>query len=94
MRYFCVAALSLALVSAAESPANYRVYGGQDVQSDPLIIETYNRVLAKCIPEAGTPPRGNANTQTLHYNAALRGCLYRHGFIDRGAYAYPTNRLF
>jgi len=88
------AALSLACISAAEAPSNYQVYGGIRVDSDPVLLATYDRALARCFPEAATPPRGALEPRGLYYNAALRACLYRYGFFDRGAYAYPANTLF
>jgi hypothetical protein len=87
-------ALSLACISAAESPSNYRTYEGRPVEGDPVLLSLYARVLDKCAWEARTPPRGTVRTDSLHYNAALRSCLYRQGFLDRGTYAYPATLLF
>ncbi|MBW9053540.1 hypothetical protein [Rhizobium mesosinicum] len=95
MRYFaCIGVvLSLACVSAAEAPSNYQVYGGVRVDSDPVLLHKYDHALGRCEPEA-MGKRGSPDTHGLIYNAALRGCLYRYGFTDRGAYAYPANRPF
>lgn len=94
IRYVAAAILALACVSAAESPRNYSVYAGPDVESDPVILDVYDRVVVKCSTEASVPPRGTEYTASYYYNAALRACLSRHGFIDKGAFAYPSNSLF
>jgi hypothetical protein len=94
LKYVAAAVLGLACVSAAEAPENYSIYAGPTVVSDPVILDIYDRALVKCTAEASTPTRGTEFTTSLYYNAALRACLSRRGFIDRGAYAYPTNRLF
>jgi hypothetical protein len=87
-------ALSLACISAAESPANYRTYSGTQIEQDPVLLAHYERTAQKCSWEASTPPRGNLDTTTLHYNAALRACLYRQGYYDRGGNAYPATLIF
>lgn len=94
VKYVAAAVLGLACVSAAEAPENYSVYGGPAVVSHPIILNVYDNALAKCTAEATTPPRGTEFTGSYYYNAALRACLSRHGFIDNGAFAYPTNSLF
>ncbi|MES5096698.1 hypothetical protein ABUK73_00560 [Agrobacterium sp. BA1120] len=94
IKYVAAAILGLACVSAAESPKNYSVYAGPDVTSDPIILDVYDRALSNCSAEASSPPRGTAYTTSYYYNAALRACLSRHGFIDKGAFAFPTNSLF
>ncbi|NTF07267.1 hypothetical protein G6L37_14055 [Agrobacterium rubi] len=94
IKYVAAAILGLACVSAAESPQNYSVYAGPDVTSDPILVQVYDRALATCTAEASTPPRGTGYNTSLYYNAALRACLSRHGFVDRGQNAYPTNSLF
>ncbi len=95
MKYFaCIGVvLSLACISAAEAPSNYQVYGGVRVDSDPTLLRKYDHALGRCQPEA-LGKRGSPDTNSLLYNAALRGCLYRHGFTDRGAYAYPATNIF
>ena len=95
MRYFaCIGVvLSLACVSAAEAPSNYQVYGGVRVDSDPVLLRKYDHALRRCQPEA-LGYRGSPDTTSLIYNAALRGCLYRYSFIDRGSYAYPATLIF
>ncbi|TDK38764.1 hypothetical protein E2F50_01015 [Rhizobium deserti] len=87
-------ALSLACISAAESPSNYQTYSGLRIAGDPVIEARYHSALRTCIPESATPPHGDLNNHSLRYNAALRACLYRYGFVDRGQYAYPANVIF
>lgn len=87
-------ALSLACISAAEAPANYRTYGGARIEENSVLLAHYDRAVQKCSAEASTPPRGNLDPTTLHYNAALRACLYRQGYFDRGAYSYPATLIF
>lgn len=94
LTYVAAAVLGLACVSAAEAPRNYAIYAGPPVVNDPVILDIYDRALVKCTAEASTPSRGTEFTTSLYYNAALRSCLSRQGFIDRGADAYPTNSLF
>lgn len=94
IKYVAAAILGLACISAAEAPQNYRLYSGPDVTSDPVILSVYDRALDKCTVEASTPPRGTVYHASYYYNAALRACLYRQGFVDRGADAFPTNSLF
>lgn len=95
VKYAIAALLSLACVSAAESPVNYRTYhGGIRVDSDPILLKAYQKALARCVPEASTPPRGNPNMHGLDYNSSLRNCLYRQGYLDRGVYSYPNRDLF
>lgn len=94
IRYVAAAILGLACVSAAESPRNYSVYAGPDVESDPIILDVYDQVVMKCSSEASVPPRGTPETTSYYYNAALRACLSRHGFTDKGAFAYPATSLF
>ncbi len=87
-------ALSLACISAAEAPSNYRTYSGFPVESDPYLVTRFEHALNNCVPEAQTPPRGTPYTASLHYNTALRACLYRQGYVDRGYSAYPANLVF
>jgi hypothetical protein len=93
----CLAALAVALslgcISAAEAPSNYQTYSGIRVDSDPILVQRYDRALSYCQPEAMSY-RGSPDTHSMIYNVALRSCLSRHNFIDRGLYAYPANRLF
>lgn len=88
------AILGALCISAAEAPANYRTYGGGAIESDPLLLSAYDAALRKCVPEALAAPRGNPEPASLHYNAALRACLYRQGFFDRGSFAYPATLVF
>lgn len=94
LKYLAAAVLGLACVSAAEAPQNYSIYAGPPVTSDPVILDIYDQAMVRCTAEASTPPRGTAYASSYYYNAALRACLSRQGFIDNGAYAYPTNSLF
>lgn len=94
IKYVAAAILGLACVSAAEAPQNYRVYAGPDVTSDPVILQVYDHAVANCTYEASTPQRGTLDATPYIYNAALRACLSRHGFSDRGSNAYPTNSVF
>jgi hypothetical protein len=87
-------AFSLACISAAESPSNYQTYKGFRLENDPVLLAAYDSALRRCVPEAETPPRGTPEVTSLHYNAALRACLYRHGFVDRGISAYPATLVF
>ena len=93
-KYIAAALLGLACVSAAEAPQNYRVYAGPDVTSDPIILDIFDRAVMKCTAEASTPPRGAAYTTSTYHTVAVRACLSRQGFVDRGGYAYPYTRLF
>lgn len=94
IRYALGAALSLAFISAAEAPVNFRTYhGAVRVDSDPLLTKAYQKALKRCVPEALSPPSGNANPNSLHYNSALRNCLYRYGYLDRGVYSYPARNI-
>ncbi|MDM9627970.1 hypothetical protein QTL95_18920 [Rhizobium sp. S152] len=85
-------AASLALISAAEAPREWQVAGGVRVDSDPILLARYDHALRYCEPEAEY--RGSINTASLLYVTALRSCLSRQGFTDRGSFAYPANNLF
>ena len=65
-------ALSLACISAAESPANYQTYSGLRIEGNVTVQASYRSALRTCIPEAATPPQGDPNSHSLRYNAALR----------------------
>jgi hypothetical protein len=84
----------IACISAAEAPSNYQTFHGIPVDSNSTDLTRFEIALARCIPEASSWPRGTPDPRSLYYNAALRNCLYRQGFIDRGSYAYPANNLF
>ena len=91
----CVAlgiAASLACISAAEPPQQWQTYGGVRVDSDQRLLQRYDRTFRYCAPEAVR--RGSTNTNSLLYVTALRGCMYRFGITDRGAYAYSANAPF
>jgi hypothetical protein len=83
---------SLACISAAEPPQQWQTYGGVRVDSDQRLLERYDRTYRYCAPEAIR--RGSTDTNSLLYVTALRGCMYRFGITDRGAYAYSANAPF
>ncbi|MDE1158801.1 MAG: hypothetical protein PW791_11080 [Neorhizobium sp.] len=85
---------SLAFVSAAESPSNYQSLSGIRADGDSSTARRYDAALSRCRPEALTPPRGTHETGSLRYSAALRACLYRQGYIDRGSFSYPATLVF
>ncbi|MDK4702774.1 hypothetical protein PH562_11030 [Rhizobium sp. CNPSo 4062] len=88
------AILSLACVSAGEAPSNYQTYhGGIRADSDPVVLARYDRALNHCEPEAYSWRRGSPDANSTLYWLALRNCLYRQGFVDRGVYAYPTTAV-
>jgi hypothetical protein len=95
MRYLAVfgVALSLGCISAAEAPSNYQTYTGVRVDSDPVLLARYDRALSYCERES-VSWRGSPDTRSLRYNTALRNCLYRRSFVDRGYYAYPATQVF
>lgn len=61
-------------------------------RSDQRLLERYDRTYRYCAPEAIR--RGSTDTNSLLYVTALRGCMYRFGITDRGAYAYSANAPF
>ncbi|MBY5750836.1 hypothetical protein E0H51_24520 [Rhizobium leguminosarum bv. viciae] len=87
-------ALSLGCISAAESPSNYQSYSGIRVDTDPVLLARYDKALQRCVPEASSWRRGSPDPRSLYYNAALRNCLYRRSFVDRGVYAYPIPQIY
>ncbi len=88
------AMLSLACVSAGEAPSNYQSYHGIRADSDPVILARYDRALQHCQPEAYSWQRGSPDPNSSMYILALRSCLYRYSFVDRGAFAYPTTAWY
>ncbi|MBX4972421.1 hypothetical protein [Rhizobium lentis] len=87
--------LSFGCISAAESPSNYQSYHGSiRVDTDPVLLAKYDKALRWCVPEAGSLRRGSPDPRSLYYNTALRNCLYRRGFVDRGVYAYPIPEVY
>ena len=88
------ALLSLACVSAGEAPSNYQSYQGIRADSDPVLLARYDRALRCCEPEASSWYRGSPDPNSSMYILALRACLYRHSFVDRGVHAYPTTAVF
>ena len=94
IKYITAAIVALGCISAAEAPSNYSVYAGPPVTSDPVILDVFDRAVAKCSVEASIPLRGTPEYGSSYHTTALRACLSRHGFIDNGAYAFPTNSPF
>lgn len=87
-------ALSLACISAAEAPSNYETYDGVRVDSDPVLLNHYNRVLSYCDREASLPQRGSPDPRSMWHILALRSCLYRYSIVDRGLDSYPANAIW
>lgn len=87
--------LSVGCISAAEAPSNYQSYhGGIRVDTDPVLLARYDKALQRCVPEASSWHRGSPDSQSLQYNTALRSCLSRHSFLDRGVHAYPIPKVY
>jgi hypothetical protein len=85
-------AASLAFISAAEAPQQWQTYGGVRVDSDQRLLTRYYQTYRHCAPEAVR--RGSSDPNSLLYVTALRGCMYRYGITDRGAYSYTANAPF
>ncbi|OWW04534.1 hypothetical protein ATY81_00630 [Rhizobium sp. R72] len=85
-------AASLLAVSAAEAPGQWQTFHGVRMDSDPLLLARFDRAYRYCEPEAVY--RGSPYPTNPWHVTALRSCMYRLGIVDRGAYAYPANRLF
>lgn len=86
--------LSLACISAAEAPSNYETYDGVRIDSDPVLLNQYNRVLNYCDREASLPQRGSPDHRSIWHVLALRSCFYRHNIVDRGLDSYPANAIW
>ncbi len=86
-------ALSLAFISAAEAPSNYETYDGVRIDSDPVLLAQYNKILPYCDWEASLPERGSPDRRSMWHILALRSCLYRHNIVDRGLDSYPANAI-
>src|ERR1700712_74766 len=80
-------ALSFACVSAATAPANYQTYSGVPADSNPSLLAAFNSAEMYCGPEV-TPFRRGSHPVGLGPVLAMRSCLARQNFIDRGVYAY------
>lgn len=80
--------MSLACVSAAASPSDYQTYFGAPVDSSPIILAQFDKAANHCEAEASLPGRGSPDVESYPHIIAVRGCLARYNFIDRGAYAY------
>jgi hypothetical protein len=80
-------ALSLGCISAAESPGDYQYYFGGRVDADPVLASRFDRAVQRCEPEASDPYRGSPDRHSYIHLLAMRNCLARYNFIDRGSYA-------
>lgn len=85
-------AASLACISAAEAPGQWQTYSGVKIDTDPTLQMRFDRTYPHCEQEANR--RASADINSLWHVTALRNCMYRHGIVDRGSYAYPANALF
>ena len=81
------ALLSMATVSAAASPTEYRTYFGSPVDASPVIQGRFDMAADHCEAEASSPARGSPDLGSYAHIVAVRGCLARYNFIDRGAYS-------
>jgi hypothetical protein len=79
--------MSLACISAAESPSDYQYYFGGRVDADPVLAAKFDRAARRCEPEASDYTRGSADQNSYLHLIAMRNCLARYNFIDRGSYA-------
>jgi hypothetical protein len=82
-------ALGLSGCVGADAPSNYQSYFGVRVDSSPQLQQRFDRASRYCQREA--PRRGTTDVASVSYLLAMRSCLARHNFIDRGAYAYPAS---
>lgn len=80
------AVLSMTCVSAAASPSEFQTYFGTPVEASPVISAQFDKAAAHCEAEASSPARGSPNADSYSHIVAVRGCLARYNFIDRGAY--------
>jgi hypothetical protein len=81
-------ALGLSGCVGADSPSNYQSYFGVPVSSSPQLQQKFDRANRYCQREV--PRRGTTDVASVSYLLAMRNCLARHNFIDRGAHAYPA----
>ena len=80
-------AMSLACISAADSPSEYQYYFGGRVDQDPVLAAHFDRAARRCEPEANDIDRGSPDPHSYLHIIAMRSCLARYNFIDRGVYA-------
>ncbi len=80
-------ALSLACVSAAASPGEYQYYFGGPVDQTPTLATKFDRASDYCAVEASRPDRGSSDVHSYIHTVAMRNCLARYNFIDRGVYS-------
>ncbi|PZM07674.1 hypothetical protein [Rhizobium tubonense] len=84
-------ALGLSGCVAAGAPSNYQSYFGVPVDSSPQLQKRFDHARAYCEREA--PRRGTTDSPSVSYLLAMRSCLARHNFIDRGGDAYLATDL-
>ena len=80
-------AMSLACISAADSPSEYQYYFGGRVDSSPVLSAQFDKAARYCSVEASDANRGSSEPGSYLNLIAMRNCLARHNFIDRGSYA-------
>jgi hypothetical protein len=85
-------ALSFACVSAASGATNYQTYSGVPADSSPSLVSAFNSAELYCEPEA-TPYRRGSYPVGFGPLLAMRSCLARHNFIDRGVHSYLSITL-
>jgi hypothetical protein len=88
------ALLSLLCISAVNAPSNYQSYGGYPVFSDPALRSHFERAYGYCDREASWRYPRVDNSVNPMFTLAVKACLYRHSFVDRGVYSYPANQIF
>jgi hypothetical protein len=84
------ALLALALTAPSGAIAATITYGSVGITRGSDIDLRYAQARETCSLEAETPPRGTPHVGDFYYRAALRACLYRHGFSAEGEYVYPV----
>lgn len=82
------AVVSLACVSAAASPSDYETYFGTPVDASPTILAQFDKAADHCEVEASRPGRSWPEAEPYSHVMAVRGCLSRFNFIDRGVHSY------
>lgn len=80
--------LSLGCISAADAPANYMSYYGVQADKDPYVAAAFYRARQRCEPEASSYGRGAPEENSVAHVLAMRACMARYDFVDRGAYAF------
>jgi hypothetical protein len=77
-------ALTEATAASSITYGSVGIVKGSDVESRFLSAKE------DCMLEASTPPRGHPLIGNFYNQAALRACLYRKGFSDKGDHVYPV----